>query len=174
MKTEQLLKVMYVVSWIIFVGLCVKVGAIIISVIVSLFYTSEASKNIYMGLDLSNLYAFDLFHYVAIALLKIAVPFAKALIFYKVIRLFGTLNIHHPYSPKVSRLLDGISYLTLFTGLIAVVGNSYSKWLSKFHDLIDLNLGSGTELLFMAGVLFTVSLIFKRGLEIQSENELTI
>jgi len=104
----------------------------------------------------------------------ISVPIAKALVFYKVIRLFGTLNIHNPYSPQVSHLLEEISFITLFTVLLAIVGNFYSKWLSKFHDLIAIDLGNGSELLFMAGVLFVFYLIFKRGIKIQSENELTI
>ncbi len=37
----------------------------------------------------------------------------------------------------------------------------------------ELDCGS-SEFLFMAGIIFIIALIFKRGVEIQSENELTI
>ena len=50
----------------------------------------------------------------------------------------------------------------------------FTKWLNKFYSLGQVGLGNGTELLFMAGVLFVFYLLFKRGLEIQNDQELTI
>ena len=57
MKTSQILKLMKVVSWIIFIGLCIKIGTVLISFFVSLVLNPEASRDLYLGLDLSSIYS---------------------------------------------------------------------------------------------------------------------
>jgi hypothetical protein len=53
------------------------------------------------------------------------------------------------------------------------VGNGQTRWLSKQAGL-SLQDWNGAEFLFVAGLVFIVSQIFKRGVEMQSENELTV
>ena len=64
MKTKQVLGVMKIMSWIIFIGLCIKAGAFIISFGVSLFVNNEAAKDLYLGLDLSGLYNTNSWYYI--------------------------------------------------------------------------------------------------------------
>ena len=51
------------------------------------------------------------------------------------------------------------------------------EWLStkgvSFPDM-DPYLGAGTEFLLFAGVIVFIAQVFKRGIEIQSEHELTV
>jgi hypothetical protein len=54
--TKQVLRILHVIAWIIFLGLCIKTGSILYSFFVSLFINTIAAKNIHMGLDLSDLY----------------------------------------------------------------------------------------------------------------------
>jgi hypothetical protein len=58
------------------------------------------------------------------------------------------------------------------------MGAKYVKWLSgqgiTIPDTQSLHLGSGDVWLFMAVTLLVIGQIFRRGIEIQSENELTI
>ena len=70
-----------------------------------------------------------------------------------------------------------ISYVALEIGIFAILIKAYCKWLTKngititnFNDFI----GGGAGFLFMAGIVFVIGQIFKRGIEMQSENELTI
>jgi hypothetical protein len=51
--------------------------------------------------------------------------------------------------------------------------NGHAEWLSKRIAGLQENLISG-EFILLAGVVFVFSQIFKKGVEIQSENELTI
>lgn len=50
MKT--LLGITNILSWIIFIGLCIQTGALLFSYCVSMFIHSEAAKNINLDLDL--------------------------------------------------------------------------------------------------------------------------
>ena len=164
---------MKVVSWVIFIGICIKAGAILISSSVSLFVNQEATKDLYMGLDLSSLYEYGVGNYVALLGLLILLLVLQAYIFFLVIKLFSKFNELSPFNQELSQLIVKISYFSLFTGLVAAIGTGYSKWLGKREILIPYDWGA-EEFLFMSGVIFIVALFYKRGVEIQSENELTV
>ena len=165
MKTEQFLKLMNVASWMIFVFLCMEAGTSFFTVLTEFLYPNEKEP---------LLYTIHSNHFYVIVLFVLLVAILKALIFWRVIKLFSSLNLHHPFSPEISKLLESICFLTFCIGIIAAIGNFYTKWLNKFYSLGQVGLGNGTELLFMAGVLFVFYLLFKRGLEIQNDQELTI
>ena len=173
MKTSQILKSMKVVSWIIFIGICIKAGAILISFIVSLFVSQEATKDLYLGLDLSSIYSYSPSHYVAFVVFMLLLLAVQAFIFFLVIKLFSKFDEQIPFSQSVSDLISQISYISLSAGFIALIGTGISKWLDNQSVSINFD-WSAEEFLFMAGVVFIIGLFYKRGVEIQSENELTI
>jgi len=175
METKQVLAVMKIFTWIIFIGLCIKAGAIILSTIVSLFVNPEAAKDIYLGLDLSSLYELDMWYYISVLSLIIAVALLKAYIFYLVIKIFLKINIDNPFNMMVSDLISKMSYIALSIGIISKMAMEYNRWLVRHHGISPISFDFGSnEFLFMAGILFIIAYIFKRGIEIQSENELTI
>jgi hypothetical protein len=57
--------------------------------------------------------------------------------------------------------------------VMAFAYSAYTEWLSKrFPELTEkISLG---DFLFLAGVVFVLAQIFKKGIEIQLENELTV
>ena len=173
MKTKQILKVMKILSWIIFIGLCIKAGAIIISFFVSLFVNEVASKDLYLGLDLSEIYNSGIWQYVNVVSFIISIAILKAYLFYLVIKIFLKMNLEYPFSVAVAHLISKISYVLLSIGIIAIIANSYAKRLLNRGLSFRLNFES-SEFLFMAGIIFIIALIFKRGIEIQQENNLTI
>ena len=83
-----------------------------------------------------------------------------------------------PFSQELRRLIFRIAYLTLFIGVLCVMGGKYAAWFAtqgvKMPDIQYLSLGGGDVWLFMGVSLYVVAQIFKRGIEIQSENELTV
>jgi len=176
-KTHELLIIMKVLSWIAFFGLCIKTGALAITFFVSEFINPIASKNLYLGLNLSNLKQFSNLHYSAIILLLIFLTALKAYMIYLVIRIFLKLNLMNPFSTDVALLIKRISYVALATGALAMMATQYGQWLSKKG--VELNgltefVDSGAAFLFFAGIIFIISLVFKKGIEIQTENELTV
>lgn len=173
MKTSQILKSMKVVSWIIFIGICIKAGAILISFIVSIFVNQEATKDLYLGLDLSSIYSFSPSLYVTFVVFILLLLAVQAYIFFLVIKLFSKFDERNPFSQATSLLITKIGYSSLFAGFVALAGTAINKWLINQSVSVSFD-WSAEEFLFMAGVVFIIGLFFKRGVEIQSENELTI
>jgi hypothetical protein len=175
--TKLILTILHVIAWIIFLGLCIKTGALLYSFFVSLAINSEGAKNLYMGLNLSGLYDFDKVHYIALASLIIVLSALKALLFYFVVKIFLKINLVNPFSKDVSLLISKIGYLSLFIGIVTVFASKDCDWLAKqgvsFPDLQSV-LGGAGEFLLLGAVIFIISQVFKRGIEIQTENELTV
>ena len=173
MKTNQVLNILKVLSWIFFIGLCIRTGAMIISFFVSLFVNSEGAKDLYTGMNLSELLAFDLWHYIVMVSLIIALSGLKAYLLYQVVRILSKINITNPFSEQIAKLILKMSGIALQIGITAFITGGYAKWLMK-NQLHFTFKGGEIEFLFLAGILFVIAQIFKRGIELQSENELTI
>lgn len=174
MKTKQILEIMKIVSWIIFIGLCIKAGALIISSFVSLFINQDAAKDLYLGLDLLEIYNYGKSYYISTLSFIITIGVLKAYLFYWVIKITSKISLEYPFSEAIANLITKISYISLSIGLVALLANNYSKWLLN-KGIISFRLNwSSQEFIFMAGILFIIALIFKRGIELQNENDLTI
>ena len=173
MKTKQILNLMKVLSWITFIGLCIKTGALLITFCISLFINPEAAQNLYLGLDLSEIYNSNIWYYVNTLSFVIVLSGLKAYLFYLVIKIFLKINMDQPFNLLMISLIRKISHVALSIGVIAMIAQRYSTWLLHKGLMIPEEWGS-EEFLFLAGIIFIIGLVFKRGIEIQSENELTI
>lgn len=172
-KTSFILKFMNVLFWIVFIGLCIKTGSILISFFVSLFVNSDGAKNLYLGLNYFDLFTFDKLHYVFIVSFLISLTALKAYIAYLVVRVFTNFKLTRPFNTNVTVLIFKISYVAFQAGILAIIANGYTEWLAKKGLEISQNWGSG-EILFFAGVIYVLAQVFKKGTEIQTENELTV
>ncbi|WP_142784342.1 DUF2975 domain-containing protein [Changchengzhania lutea] len=173
MKTKQVLNIMNVVSWIVFIGYCIKAGAIAIVSILTIFVNKKATENLYMGIDISNLYDFSEMHYTFVVLLFVLIVIIKAYIFYLLIKIFKTMDFNRPFDGVVVQLIFKISYFSLSVGLLGIISNAYTKWLSYKVIFTELEMETSAYI-FMAGVIFVIASLFKRATEIQAENDLTI
>ncbi|MBX0332408.1 DUF2975 domain-containing protein [Pontibacter sp. HSC-14F20] len=171
-RTEQILRVMYVLSWIAFIGLLVKTGAIMISFSVSL-YNPEASHNLYKGLSLHEVREHSFWYYTQVVSLMIVFSGLKAYIFYLVIKALSKVNLTNPFTMDVAILLEKISYVLIGIWAVALMYNAQTEWFAK-RQIINLEQWSTDGFFLMAGLVFIISQIFKRGVEIQAENELTV
>ncbi len=175
-STKQILAFMNIVFWVVFIGLLIKTGAFLFSFGATLL-NPQAAKNFYEGLDLSGLKAYSFRHYINLVSLLVFLSGLKAYMAYLVIMIFSTINFQHPFSAAIASRIANISYVALSTGFLTVVAVGYSKWLVKagvrsFDVLREL--GGSAEFIFLAGIIFMIAQVFKRGIELQSENELTI
>ena len=179
--TQQILKVLQILSWIIFIGLCIEAGGILVNTIITLFINPLGVENFWEGAGyLSSLYKFDHGHFFVITLIMIIVAVMKAIIFYLIVKLFADkkLNISQPFSMELRRFILKLAYLALGIGLFSHFGFRYSLWLTKqgfkTADLQSLHIAGADVWLFMTVILFVILHIVKRGIEIQNENDLTI
>lgn len=175
-STKQILKVLYIIAWIIFIGVSIEAGSFIFNAIYSAAFNAQAADYF----QLTSLMQYDRGHFL-VQLLLMAIPgVLKATLFYQVVRLLmnNKLNMAQPFSAAVGRFIFTMSYLALATGVFSHWGMKYAKWLSTqgvtMPDSEVLRLGGADVWLFMGVTLIVIGHIFKRGIEIQSENELTV
>lgn len=171
MKTKRILKIMNILAWIAFIGLSIKVGAILISYFVSL-RNEEAAKNLYEGMNLIAYKQYSLTQYTIIVSYRIIQFSVQAFIAFLVLKLLNNLNIERPFNANALKRMQTISYSLLGLWALVVMHNIHV-------GILEANSGIKAELLpsefvYIAGIVYVFSLLFKRGLELQSENDLMI
>ncbi len=177
MNTKQILNVLNVLAWIAFIGLCIKTGALIFNLIFSLFINPQATHNLYLGLDLSILHQSNLTEYISLMSFFVFIAGLQAYLFFVTTRLFEKINLENPFNDIVSRLIVKISYVALEIGILSIITENYAQRLvKKGIKLPDVNdfVTSSSEYIFLAGIIYVIAQIFKRGIELQNEHELTI
>jgi hypothetical protein len=106
----------------------------------------------------------------------------KSILFYVIVNLFQKkrLNLNSPFNEQLGRALNNIGYLALGIGLLSWWGNSFSKWLKMNGQTVltntfeNVKFDGGDVWLLMANILLIFGMIFKKGIELQSENDLTV
>ena len=84
-KTETILVIMNVLTWIIFIGLMIEAGAILVSYGVSIINPKMVIK-MYKGFDFYSLSQYDFWHYTGIISFKAAILIIEAYTAYLVIK----------------------------------------------------------------------------------------
>ncbi|HOZ77252.1 MAG TPA: DUF2975 domain-containing protein [Ferruginibacter sp.] len=169
-------KGLQIVAWIIFVGLSIEAGGLLVNFVVSI-YKPEFVKNLYQKLDLSELYHRNHWVYFGIYSFILFISFLKAHLFYIVIKLVHKLDLEKPFSHFVSEKISQISYYTLSIGIISYIAREVSRNMQHHgldFDNLDPFWADSQAFILMAAVVYVIATIFKRGIEIQSENELTV
>lgn len=172
-KKSFILNAIKIVFWITFIGLCLKTGAILTSAAVSYFINPVAAKNLYSGLNLFDLYSYDRFHYSLIVFLLLLLTGLKAFMAYLIVKFFIKFRLSKPFSNYLSAIFMRISHVALATGIVAIIANGYTKWIFKMGITIPIDWGNN-EILFFAGIIYLLALVYRTGTDLQIEKDLTI
>lgn len=168
--------VVQVVAWIIFVGLCIEAGALLVNFVFSLF-KPEIIANLYQKLDLSEMYHRSQFAFFAMYSFILIIAILKAYLFYIVIRLLLKLNLTQPFSSFVSEQITLLSYYTFSIGIFSFIAREISKNLQNRGyeiDILNQFWADSQAFILMAAVIYVIAIIFSKGVEIQNENNLTV
>jgi hypothetical protein len=165
-----------IVAWIIFAGLCVEAGGLIVNFIFSL-YKPEFVQNLYQKLDLSEMYNLSKPAYFSMYSFILIISILKAYLFYIVSMLVSTLDLSKPFNSFVSKQITQISYFTLSIGLLSFIARQTAKYLlHRGYEIDQLNQFwvDSQAFILMAAIIYVISQIFKKGIELQNENDLTV
>ena len=167
---------LHIVAWIIFVGLCIEAGGLLVNFVFSI-YKPEFVQNLYQKLDLSEIYNrsqkafFETYSFILI------VALLKSYLFYIVVMLMHKIDLSKPFNSFVSEQITKISYCTFSIGILSYMGRQTAKNL-QHHGYATDNLnqfwGDSQAFILMAAVIYVIAIIFKKGVEIQNENDLTV
>src|SRR5690606_10075421 len=161
-------KGLLIVAWVIFVGLCIEAGGLIVNFFFSL-YKPELVHNLYQKLDLSEMYKSSKPVFFGIYSFILSIAILKAVLFYKVVMLMHKMDLSHPFSDFVSRQISQLSYFVLSIGLLTVIGKQNAKNLSYYGSMPqDLNQfwADGQAFILMGAVIYIIAVIFKKGVDL--------
>lgn len=165
-----------VVAWIIFVGLSIDAGGLIVNFIFSVF-KPEFVGNLYEKLDLSQMYQQNKWAFYGTYGFVLFISILKATLFYTVIEMLQKLDLSNPFNTFVSRKILRIASYTFSIGIISHIAREVVKSLERYGYEID-KLGNfwvdSSAYITMAAIIYIISVIFKRGIELQEENDLTV
>ncbi|OXA86631.1 DUF2975 domain-containing protein [Flavobacterium hercynium] len=167
---------LYIVAWLIFVGLCIEAGGLIVNFFVSL-YNPEFVQNLYQKLDLSEMYNDSKLAFFGIYSFVLIISILKAFLFYTVIKLMHKIDLSKPFTSFVARQISYISYFTVSIGILSYIARKTAKDLQHNGYVINsLNefWVDNQAFILMAAVVYIIATIFQKGVEIQNDNDLTI
>ncbi|WP_343634016.1 DUF2975 domain-containing protein [Fluviicola sp.] len=167
---------LYVVAWLIFVGLSIEAGGLLVNFFFSL-YKPEFIHNLYQKLDLSEVYKASKMVFFSIYSFILIISILKAFLFYVVIRLMHKMDLSKPFNTFVAGQISQISYYTLSIGLLSYIARQSVKNLMH-HSFVPDNLNKfwvdSEAFILMGAVIYIIATIFRKGVEIQNENDLTV
>lgn len=166
-------KLLHIVAWILFIGLCIEAGGLIVNFIVSIV-KPEFVKNLYQKLDLSNIYAKSKWLYFSTYSFIIVIAVLKAILFYKLVSMMLRLNLDNPFTDFVAKNISMISYIILSIGFISYSGRYFFKKYLQQNESIWIFLEDNKAFILTGSVVYIISIIFKKGIELQRETDLTV
>jgi hypothetical protein len=179
-KTDYILTALQVIAWVIFVGLCIEACGIITKMIASLFLSPAQADKFWQQINLDSIHLYNESIYVTIASTIVIVVVLKAIMFYLIVRIFQNkhVSIARPFNETTNRFVLKLGYLSLGIGLFSLWGAGIADGLAEkkviIPDLRYLKLSGGDVWMFTGVLLLVVAYMFKKGIEIQTENDLTV
>ncbi|AWV97306.1 DUF2975 domain-containing protein [Arcticibacterium luteifluviistationis] len=169
-------KALKIVAWVIFVGLCIEAGGLLVNFVFSI-YSPAFVENLYQKLDLSGIYSQSKWAFFSMYSFILVIAFLKAYLFYILIKLVSNFDLAKPFNEFVSEQISQISYYTFSIGLLSYLARQSAKSLNHqgfVTDSLNPFWADSQAFILMAAVVYIIALIFKRGIAIQNENDLTV
>lgn len=171
-KTTFILKAMRVIAWIAFLGFLIQ-GLAILGLTIFTSIKDSGAEDFYDHADLSVLFDYSEVQFIVFNSFVVLGYFLKSLVWFFVIKTLSQFNLSQPFTMNVISRLEQISVVSLSVWIASVIANVHQNYLLHRTGEFFGDKATG-EFLFMAGLVFVISQIFKRGIEIQAENELTV
>jgi hypothetical protein len=181
-QTEKILNVLRIIAWIGYVGWLIIFGILIIMAffgfLTSNFEFTKYPKISIQGSEITlkifrEKYPIQFIAFVGIVILE---TFLVVKIWEVAKNTLTEINLKHPFSYSTAAMIEKISYLIFSIWLLELFGTAYGRYIQTLFTDITVKFTLSTEFsyLFMAGIIYLISQIFKRGVELQEENELTV
>ncbi|QIA08140.1 DUF2975 domain-containing protein [Draconibacterium halophilum] len=171
-RTQQVLAVMKFLVYLSITWYFLKMGGI---VFMSLAFLAQGKPltDLFFMQDWFNLLETNPEYYTLIIVLVISRSLLNISIWIMVLRLLKRIQLSNPFTKEVIERLERISYLLFSIWILSISAGGFFAWLGEKAGELNDSWDHGPYL-FMAGLVFIISQIFKRGVELQSENDLTV
>ncbi len=167
---------LYIVAWLIFVGLSIEAGGLLVNFFFA-WLKPDVVQNLYQKLDLSEMYQDSEMAFFGIYSFILSISILKAVLFYTVIQLMHKMDLTKPFNPFVSKQISQISKYTITIGVLSYIARQTAKNLTH-HGIATDSLNQFWEdsqaFVLMGAVIYIIATIFKKGVDLQAENDLTV
>lgn len=176
-KTDYyIFKGLYIISWLIFVGLCIEAGGLLVNFVFHIYNPAVVPK-LYQKLDLRDIYDVNRWVFFGIYSFILFIAVLKSMMFYAVIRMISKLDLSKPFNLIVAQQISLISYYTFSIGLVGYVARQTVKSLEHHGfktEILNQFWVDSQAYILMAAVIYIIAVIFKKGIALQTENDLTV
>lgn len=172
MKTEQILSLLRVGAWIVYIGAIIRTGVLAVGY-GHAYISGEIDFHSASGWP--SLWIFSL-------LLTILILHVQ--IWERIKNILTEINLKNPFTMLTAHRLISTGYLLLSIWIISFLGKNYLHYLQKSlvgstefmqsFGYAQAGFDADSVYLLNAGIVYIIAQIFKRGVELQQENELTI
>lgn len=174
-RTETILVVLKYLALLAAIGFSIECGTQLFYFVASFINPDWAKYGYQIERDWHRIHEYSTWYYVCVMSLAISISATKALIWYLIFDLLLKLQLKSPFTMLVTKKLSIISYLLLGVWvLMAIIGKTYAHYLVEATGIALPAKYTGDEYFFIAGIVYIISQIFKRGVEMQEENQLTV
>ncbi len=178
-QTEKILNVLRIIAWIGYIGSLILLGTLLI-----LGFFSFLEPNLFIKilvktkinsvtlLQLREQYQFHYFCYLGLFIIGI---FFIVKIWELAKITLSIISLKHPFTFEIAKTLERIAFYMFCIWILSIIGNIYNLYLEHLFSVnIRLSISLEFSYFFGAGLIYLISQIFKRGVELQEENELTV
>lgn len=165
-----------IVAWVIFVGLCIEAGGLIVNFFFSL-HKPELVQNLYQKIDLMAIFKQSKWAFFSVYSFILSISVLKVILFYVLVVLMHKMDLQKPFNTFVSTKLTKISYYTLSIGFLGYIAKQLTKNLNHrgfITNHVDQFWADYKAFILMGAIVYIIATIFKKGVDIQNENDLTI
>jgi hypothetical protein len=123
------------------------------------------------------MYDLNKWAYYSVYSLAIVIAVMKVALFYVAIQLFLKFNINQPFSSFVENKIKLMSHYAFWIGIVSYIAKETAENLNKQgFEINKLNdyWSDSHAFIMMSAILYLIALIFKKGNDLQKENDLTI
>jgi Protein of unknown function (DUF2975) len=174
-KTETILTISKYLALAGGVGYSIIWGSQLTTLVASFINPEWAKRTYEVDLNLLGIREHGVGFYASAMCLMITISVLKALIWFVVFALLSKLKLQTPFSMEVEKKLERIAYMLLGVWIVSsLFWKTYIYYLSRDTGIRLPAISSGDGYLFMAAMIYIISQVFKRGIEIQEENQLTV
>ena len=175
MKTKTILTVLKYLALLGGVKYSIEFGGQLTSFVASFINPDWAKRTYEVNLDILGIREHSSWYYGLAMCILIVASALKATVWYVVFGLLSKLKLQTPFSMDVEKKLESVAFLLLGVWVVSsFVWKTYVHYLSKDLGMQLPVTNNGDEYFFIAGIVYIMSQVFKRGIEMQEENQLTV
>lgn len=174
-RTEIILIILKYLAIVAAIGFSIECGSQLLYFIGS-FINPEWAGNVYGAEAVwSRIHEVNTWNFIGVMSLIISISALEAWVWYLIFDLLQKLELKSPFSMVVTKKLETTAHLLLGVWVLGVIlVQTYAHHSIKALGLELPRKYVGDEYIFIAGIVYIVSKIFRRGIELQEENQLTV